>query len=242
MLDGQMLDPPTGVARDAAGAKGQTLVQEPSPAQRTIARRTAEARATIPDFECSVEVEMTAALAQCQRANCSLDGALMAACAAALRAVPRVNAAYRDGRYELYSRVNVGWVVARGEAYVIPTVFDADEKTPAQLTAEIERLTGAALARDLAPPAFSGATFTLWNAGEAGLGRATAIINPPQAGALAAGAVRPGPVIEGGEVRAGQLMELTLACDHRIVYGALAGQFLAAVRAALASEAPEPGP
>lgn len=235
-----MLDPPTGGAREATGAKGQTLVQEPTPAQRTLIRRTAEARATIPDFECSVDVEMTAPLARCEQARCTLDGALMAACAGALRAVPRANAAYRDGRYELYSRVNVGLVVARGDSYVIPTVFDADQKTPAQLSAEIERLTAAALARELAPPAFSGATFTLWNAGGAGVGRAAAIINPPQAAALAAGAVREAPVIDAGEVRAGRLMALTLVCDHRIVYGALAGQFLAAVRAALATGAPEP--
>ena len=237
-----MLDPPTEPARETTGAKGHTLVEDPTPAQRALARRTAEARATIPDFECSVDAELTAALASWERAGCSLDAALVAACSAGLRAVPRANAAYRDGRYELYSRVNVGFVVAREDSYVIPTVFDADEKTTQELSAEIERLTEAALARKLAPPAFSGATFTLWNAGRAGFDRATAIISPPHAAALAAGAVREAPVIDGGELRAGQVMTLTLACDHRILYGARAGQFLAVVRAALTTGASQPEP
>lgn len=237
-----MLDPPTQPARETTGAKGQIVVEDPTPAQRALARRTAEARATIPDFECSVDADVTAALARWQRPGCSLDGALMAACATGLRAVPRANAAYRDGRYELYSRVNVGFVVALEDSYVIPTIFDADQKTPEELSAEIERLTEAALARKLAPPAFSGATFTLWNAGGVGLARATAIINPPQAAALAVGVVREAPVIDGGELRAGQVMTLTLACDHRILYGARAGQFLGVVRAALTTGASQPGP
>lgn len=228
-----MADLTAHTGREATGAKGEVAVQEPTSAQRSLARRTAEARATIPDLECSREVDVSSVADRGEPGGCSLDGLLVAACASALRAVPRVNAAYRDGRYELYSRVNVGVVVARDDAYVIPTVFDADEKSPAELSAEIDRLTRAALARELASPAFSGATFTLWNAGGSGLTRSGIIINPPQAAGLAAGAARPAPVVRDGELKAGTLMTLTLACDHRIVYGDLAGRFLSAVAHAL---------
>jgi pyruvate dehydrogenase E2 component (dihydrolipoamide acetyltransferase) len=237
-----MLDPSNRAAKPAVGAKGETVVQEPSAAQRTVARRTAEARATIPDLECSLDVDVTATLQRCEQTGCSLDGMLVAACAAALRTVPRANAAYRDGHFELYSRVNIGVVVAHADTYMIPTVFDADQRSAAQLSAELERIVAGALARELSPPAFSGATFTLWNAGLVGLTRSGVIINPPQACALAAGAVREVPLVRGGEVRAGRAMTLTLACDHRIVYGALAGQFLTAVAAVLATGPPPPSP
>ncbi|HZU40095.1 MAG TPA: 2-oxo acid dehydrogenase subunit E2 [Solirubrobacteraceae bacterium] len=214
-------------------AKGDVEIDEPNPAQRTVARRTAEARATIPDLELSLDVPMGVAVHRQAGERVSLDALLVAAVAAALRAVPRANGAYRDARFEAYSRVNVGFVIARDEAYLIPTVFDADEKSPAELTAEIAQLTEDALARRLAPPAFSGATFTLWNAGALGLSRAGIVINPPQAAALAAGAVRELPAVRAGELVSEPVATLTLACDHRILYGGQAAAFLAAVSDAL---------
>lgn len=231
-----MLDPAPPPA--SSGVKGETSIQELAPAQRTVARRTAEARATVPDFETAIEVEVSAALAGAEQSGTTLDGLLVAACAAALRAVPRANGAYRDGRLELYSRVNIGVVVAHEDAYVIPTVFDADAKDAVALSREVERLRAAAVARELPSPAFSGATFTVWNAGAVGLERATMVINPPQAAALAAGAVRDAPVVRDGEVRPGRLTTLTLACDHRILYGELAGRFLTAVGGALTTPSP----
>jgi pyruvate dehydrogenase E2 component (dihydrolipoamide acetyltransferase) len=159
---------------------------------------------------------------------------LVRACALGLRAVPRANAAYRDGRFELYSRVNVGLVVATEQAYLIPTVFDADRKSLAQLTAELERLAASAVAGELSPPAFAGATFTLSVPGELGVEAATILVNPPQAAGLAAGRVRRAPVIREGEVVAGDLMTVTLACDHRILYGIHAARFINEIGAALA--------
>ena len=225
------VSPPPAAA--GGGAKGETTVREPTPAQRTVARRTAEARATIPDLECSVEIEVSAALERARGAQTSWDAALVAACARALRAVPVANGAYRDGRFEAYSRVNLGFVVAHEDTYVIPTVFDADERAPRELSGELERLTDDARARRLLAPAFSGATFTLWNAGALGLARSGIVINPPQAGALACGAVRETAVVRDGQLAAGRTMTATLACDHRVVYGAAAGAFLAAFERAL---------
>lgn len=135
---------------------------------------------------------------------------LVQACAAALREHPRANAAYRDGRFELYSRVNVGVVLADEERYLIPTLFDADTSSEEELRDEVERLSREA--GGLASSEFAGATFTLWNAGELGLAAASIPVVPPQAAALAAGTAT-----------------LTLACDHRILYGAHAVAFLQAI-------------
>jgi pyruvate dehydrogenase E2 component (dihydrolipoyllysine-residue acetyltransferase) len=166
--------------------------------------------------------------------GCSIDAILVRACALALRAVPRANGAYRDGRFERYSRVNVGIVVASEQSYLIPTVFDADGKSAAQLTAEIERLRGAALAGELSPPAYAGATFTLSDVGALGVPASTIVVSSPQAAALAAGAIRTAPVVRGDELVAGHVMTVTLACDHRILYGANAARLLTEITGALA--------
>jgi pyruvate dehydrogenase E2 component (dihydrolipoamide acetyltransferase) len=211
----------------AVSVKGEVVIEEPSAAERTMARRTAEARATIPHVELSTEVEIGAALELVASGRGSLDAVLVRAGALALRAVPRANAAYRDARFELYSRVNVGVVVAVDAVYAIPTVFGADQKSLAELTAEIDELTRGAAERRLSPPAFSGATFTVWNAGALGLSSSSIVITPPHAGALTGGAIRSAAVMREGEVAEAKLMTATLACDHRILYGAEAARFLA---------------
>jgi pyruvate dehydrogenase E2 component (dihydrolipoamide acetyltransferase) len=165
-----------------------------------------------------------------ERERGSTIGMVVRACALALREVPRANGAYRDGHFELYSRVNVGVVVAGAEGEVIPTVFDADRKTLASLTAELAELAEGARGGVLPAPAFSGATFTLFDLGPEEVLSASAITNPPQAAALAAGAIREAPLIRDGVVAAGSVMAVTLACDHRILYGTEAARFLAAVK------------
>lgn len=176
---------------------------------------------------------MQASLQRSAEHGWSTTAILVRACALALRTVPRANGAYRDGRFELYSRVNVGVVLASERAYVIPTVFDADGKPMAELSAELEQLTHAAHAGELSPPAFSGATFTLSNVGELGVDASTIVVNSPQAAALAAGAIRHEPVVRDGEIVAGRTMTVTLACDHRILYGAAAARFLTEVTGTL---------
>lgn len=186
----------------SAGAKGQTTIVEPSAAQRAVARRAAESRATVPALEVSVEAPGGA------RAG---TGRLVQACALALREHPRANAAYRDGRFELYSRVNVGVVVSQGDDYLIPTVFDADTKSDTELQDELDRLF--LDATRLPSTAFGGATFTVWDAGRDNLASASIPVVPPQAAALAAGS-----------------RSLNLSCDHRILYGVAAAEFLNRIR------------
>jgi pyruvate dehydrogenase E2 component (dihydrolipoamide acetyltransferase) len=181
--------------------RGEFRIEEPSTAERAVARRAAESRATVPSLELSVG-----------RAAAASTARLVAACAHALREHPRANAAYRDGHFELYTRVNVGVLIASGETYAIPTVFDADRKSHDELEDELATLTSGALAAELTAPAYSGATFTLWNAAELELAAASIPVVAPQAAALAAGT-----------------RTLTVCCDHRILYGARAAAFLKAI-------------
>jgi pyruvate dehydrogenase E2 component (dihydrolipoyllysine-residue acetyltransferase) len=213
--------------------KGEVRIEEPTAAQRTVARRTAEARATVPHVEMSNEAEMSASLQRREREGVGLTSLLVRACALALREEPYANGAYRDGRFELYSRINVGVVVAAGDTYAVPTVFDADQKTPAELTAEIDELRRGALERTLPSPAFSGATFTVWNAGAHGLNSASPMINPPQSGAIAFGLIRSVPAVQDGALIEHRPMTITLGCDHRILYGDRAARFLAGLKSRL---------
>lgn len=217
--------------RDAPGAplKGQTNIVEPDRIERAIGRRSAESRATVPDLELSIDIDAGPLLETAKREQASTTAILVAACAAALREHPRANAAYRDGHFELYSRVNVAVTLQSASSPVAATVLDADARSPAELDAELTRLRARALAGELTPPEQAGATFTLADLGEYGIHRAAALITPPQAAALTAGAIRAVPVVRDGEVAPGQLLALTLVCDHRILFGAGAAGFLAAI-------------
>ena len=153
------------------------------------------------------------------------------ACALALREFPRANGAYKDGKIELYSRINVGVAVAAQDALIVPTVFDADLKGLRQISAETKALASRVRDGQITPPELSGGTFSVSNLGMYGVSNFHAVINTPQAGILAVGELKAKPVVaEDGEIEARQLMGVTLACDHRILYGADGAQFLARVR------------
>jgi pyruvate dehydrogenase E2 component (dihydrolipoamide acetyltransferase) len=217
------------VSTSEAGIKGATEIHEPSRGERTLGRRTAEVRATVPDFELGLEIDAGAVLALCEQQGRSFTSALVQACARALRDHPRANAAYRDGHYELYSRINIGVTLRSAEAHLTPTVFDADTKSLAELDAELAQLAERAEAGALTPPELGGATFTLTDYGSLSITRANAFIVPPQAAALSSGAPRAVPVVRDGRVVPGHSVELTLASDSRILFGTAAAHFLAAV-------------
>ena len=119
----------------------------------------------------------------------SFNDMVVKACALALREFPRANGAYRDGRFELYSRVNVGVAVAGQDALVVPTVFDADRKGLRQIAGEARALAARVREGQITPPELSGGTFTVSNLGMFGIDSFSAVINPPQAGILAVGAI-----------------------------------------------------
>jgi pyruvate dehydrogenase E2 component (dihydrolipoamide acetyltransferase) len=199
----------------------------------------AESKATAPEFVLNVDVEMDAAveLRKQLKAAAGEGGAapsfndfVVKASALALSEFPRANGAYRDGKFELYSRVNVGVAVAGQDALVVPTVFDADRKSLGQIARESRQLAERVRAGAITPPELASGTFTVSNLGMFGIDHFVAVINPPQAAILAVGAMKPTPVVVDGEVTVRTLMKLTLACDHRILYGADAAQFLARIR------------
>jgi pyruvate dehydrogenase E2 component (dihydrolipoamide acetyltransferase) len=223
-------------------AKGQTTYGELTKLQSTIARRMAESKATAPHFYLQAEIDMSRAVEARARIKSSagegdvvpsFNDMVVKACALALREFPRANGAYRDGRFELYSRVNVGIAVAGQDALVVPTVFDADRKGLRQIASESRALAQRVRDGQITPPELSGATFTVSNLGMYGIDSFSAVINPPQAGILAVGAIKERPVVRDGEVDTAHLMAVNLACDHRILYGAEGAEFLSSIRTLL---------
>jgi pyruvate dehydrogenase E2 component (dihydrolipoamide acetyltransferase) len=234
---------PVAAVEGVATAKGETTTVELTRTQQTIARRMAESKATIPDFALQVEVDMEDCVklrSELKRLSQSeaptYNDMVVKASALALREHPHANGTYRDGHLQLHSRVNVGVAVAADDALVVPTVFDAEEKSLGEIARETRAL--AARVRDgtITPPELGGGTFTVSNLGMYGVRSFTAIINPPQSAILSVGTLEPRAVVRDGELVARNTMILTLACDHRILYGANAAQFLARVRELL--EAP----
>ena len=223
--------------RGEAGAKGAAEIQELTRLQQTVSRRMAESKATAPDFSISLTVDMTQAvelrtrLKQVAEPAPSYNDMVVKAAATALREHPRVNGAYRDGKFELYEKVNIGVAVAAQDALVVPTVFDADRKSLGQIARDARAAAEKVRERTITPPELSGATFTVSNLGMFGIEQFTAIINPPQAAILTVGKLDKRPAVdEGGRIVARDQMSLSLVCDHRILYGADGAQFLARVK------------
>ncbi|HKG39525.1 MAG TPA: dihydrolipoamide acetyltransferase family protein [Conexibacter sp.] len=228
--------PPPGPVAGGAG-KGEVTVVELTSTQKTIARRMAESKATVPDFQVRTEADVTDLLAlrkqmkAAQESAPSVNDFVVKACGLALREHPRANGAYRDGAFELYARANVGVAVAAEGTLIVPTIFDAD----AQPVTAIAQTTRALAARvregKVLPPELSGGTFTVSNLGMFGVTSFTAVVNPGQAAILAVGAAVERPTVAAdGSLVPRALMDLSLSCDHRILYGADAAQFLARVR------------
>ncbi len=224
--------------RSADQGRGEIEEVELSRLQRTVARRMAESKATAPDFVMTLEVDMDEAVSLRQQLKAvagdapapSFNDFVIKASALALKDFPRANGAYRDGQFELYSRVNVGVAVAGQDALVVPTVFDADKKSLGQIAEEARRVAERVREGKITPPELSAGTFTISNLGMYGIKRFVAVINPPQAAILAVGELTPRPVVRDGEVVVRNIMELTLTCDHRILYGAEAAEFLGRIR------------
>ncbi len=234
---GQASAAPALAAETAGSAKGEGTVHDLSRLQRTVARRMAESRATIPDFELRCEVDMSAAvelrerLRQVADPTPSYNDFIVKAAALALREFPRVNASYRDGAVETYSRINIGVAVAADEALVVPTVFDADRLSLGEIARKSRELAGRVRDGVISPAELAGGTFTVSNLGMFGIDSFSAVINPPQAAILAVGSLKPRPVVlESGGLAARPTMVLSLACDHRALYGADGARFLDRVR------------
>lgn len=222
-------------------ARGRVEVIEPTRLEQTAARTVAESKATVPHLYARAEIDMShwvssvvsLGAAEQELAPTYADLAVWA-CARALRDCPRVNGAYRDGRYELYSRVNVGIVIPADNAFLVPTIHDADRKDPSEIAARARDLERRVREGAITQPDLSGGTFTVSSPAGEGLAALAPIVNRGQAAILGVGDVAARPVLRDGAVVPGHTMELVLACDHRIVSSPEAARFLARVTAALA--------
>jgi pyruvate dehydrogenase E2 component (dihydrolipoamide acetyltransferase) len=227
---------PTPAAEPQPTGKGETELVDLTRTQALIARRMAESKATVPDFTLQMDIDMEAAVAMREQLKAvaevvpSFNDMVVKACALALREFPRANGSYKDGQFELHSRINVGVAVAAQDALIVPTIFDADRKSLGEIARVARELAGKVREATVTPPELSGGTFTVSNLGMYGITNFTAVINPPQAAILAVGAIEQRPVVRDGQLTARHRMAVTLACDHRILYGADAAQFLARVR------------
>jgi pyruvate dehydrogenase E2 component (dihydrolipoamide acetyltransferase) len=236
---------PDGVAQlEAAGGGDRrgTPVRVPlTVTRRTIARRLAESKSTIPHFTVTVDVDMSAALdlrAELRAAAGddapTVNDLVVRASALALREHPGINASLVDDVLLQWPAINVGIAVDTPEALLVPVLHGADQLPLATLAARSRELVRRARDRSLSPADLADGTFTVSNLGMLGVGRFTAIVNPPQVAILAVGAAAPRPVVSrDGAAVVRPVLTATLSADHRVVYGADAARFLARLRVLL---------
>jgi len=215
-------------------------VVEPTRMQATIARRMAESKSTVPEFQVTVEARVDLAVSLRQQLKDSVPGAekvtmtdfLVRACALALRKFPEVNSSWVDGKFQRKRAVNIGLAVApsQGMGLLVPVVHDADIKDLIQISIESRQVIERARSGRPGEGDLTGATFSISNLGMFGVDEFTAIINPPEAAILAVGAIKDVPVVEDGRIVPGKVMRMTLSVDHRVFYGATAAQFMAELK------------
>jgi pyruvate dehydrogenase E2 component (dihydrolipoamide acetyltransferase) len=156
----------------------------------------------------------------------SFNDFVIKAAAAALRQHPKVNSSWQGDTIRINHHVNIGVAVAVEEGLLVPVVRFADSKTLRQINAEVKAYAQRAKEKKLQPADWEGSTFTISNLGMFGIEEFTAIINPPDACILAVGGISQVPVVKNGAVVPGNVMKVTLSCDHRVVDGATGADFL----------------
>jgi len=215
-------------------------IEEPTRMQATIARRMTQSKTTVPHFYVTVECQVDEAVKMRQQLKETVPGAervtmtdmLMRACALALQRYPEVNASWVDGHFERKRRVSIGLAVPpeKGLGLLVPVVHDVDKKDLVALSIEARQVIERARAGRPSPGDLEGGTFSISNLGMYGVDEFNAIINPPEAGILAVGAIKDAPVVVDGQLKVGKVMRLTLSVDHRVYYGVTGAQFLGEVK------------
>jgi pyruvate dehydrogenase E2 component (dihydrolipoamide acetyltransferase) len=200
--------------------------------RKAIAKRLAESKFTAPHFYLTISIDMDNAVASRTRINevspvkISFNDLVLKACAVALKLHPKVNSSWLGDKIRINHHVNIGVAVAVEEGLLVPVVRFADTKSLSQIGIEVKEFAKKAKEKKLQPADWEGNTFTISNLGMFGIDEFTAIINPPDACILAVGAIQIVPVVKNGAVVPGNVMKLTLSCDHRIVDGATGAAFL----------------
>jgi pyruvate dehydrogenase E2 component (dihydrolipoamide acetyltransferase) len=205
--------------------------------RKTIARRLGESIGPIPTFYLTAEFDVSrvaemrdAMIAQGADYKVSFNDIVIKATATALAQHPEVNAHWTGDAIRQFNRVHVGMAVAVDEGLITPVIFDANEKGLSDIAAEARSLASRARERRLKPEEYTGSTFSVSNLGMFGIDQFTAIINPPEAGILAIGAVEDKPVVVDGDLVVRKRMRVTMSCDHRVIDGATGAKFLQTLR------------
>ena len=200
--------------------------------RKTIARRLAESKFSAPHFYLTMAINMDSAVASRSKLNelskikISFNDIVLKAVAVSLKQHPKVNTSWLGDKIRYNHHVNIGVAVAVEEGLLVPVVRFADTKSLSQIAAEVKDYAQKAKEKKLQPSDWEGSTFTISNLGMFGVDEFTAIINPPDACILAIGGISQVPVVKNGEVVPGNVMKVTLSCDHRVVDGATGAAFL----------------
>ena len=202
--------------------------------QRTIVQRMLDSKAAAPHFYVTSEIDMAEAVALRKAINAALpegqgisfNDMMVKGVALALIAVPEANASYRDGRFVRFKAAHVGVAVAIPDGLVVPVIRNAERKTLSQIAAEARETIEKARTRRLALQDMEGSTFSITNLGMYDVDQFTGIINQPNAGILAVGAITRKPVVKNEQIVISDRMRVTMSADHRVLYGADAARFL----------------
>ena len=200
--------------------------------RKTIARRLAESKFTAPHFYLTMEINMDKAIDARNSMNevapvkLSFNDLVVKAAASALRRHPKVNASWLGDKIRYNHHIHIGIAVAVDEGLLVPVVRFADNKSLSHISVEVKELGEKARNKQLQPNEWEGNTFTISNLGMFGIEEFTAIINPPDACILAVGGIKQTAIVKDGQLVPGNVMKVTLSCDHRVVDGATGAAFL----------------
>ena len=200
--------------------------------RKVIARRLAESKFSAPHFYLTIEIDMDNAIAARTSINAqgdvkiSFNDFVVKASSMALRKHPAINSSWLGDKIRRNNHVNIGVAMAVEDGLLVPVVRFADNKSLSQISAEVKDYSAKAKSKKLQPQDWEGNTFTISNLGMYDIEEFTAIINPPDACILAVGSIKQKPVVKNGAVVPGNVMKLTLSCDHRVVDGASGAAFL----------------
>ncbi|MCC3155444.1 pyruvate dehydrogenase complex dihydrolipoamide acetyltransferase [Hymenobacter sp. BT770] len=227
-------------APSAPAATEGTYTDTPvSQMRKVIAKRLSESLFTAPHFYLTMEINMDKAMEARVRLNelspikLSFNDLVLKSAAVALRQHPVVNSSWLGDRIRQNKLINIGVAVAVDEGLLVPVIRNADQKGLSQIATEVKELAGKAKSKKLQPAEWEGSTFTISNLGMFGIDEFTAIINPPDACILAVGGIKQTPIVKDGQIVVGNIMKVTLSCDHRVVDGATGAAFLQTLKGLL---------
>jgi pyruvate dehydrogenase E2 component (dihydrolipoamide acetyltransferase) len=207
--------------------------------RKTIAKRLTDSKFTSPEFYLTMSIDMDKAVESRAKLNetspvkISFNDIVLKACAVALKQHPAVNSSWQGDMIRRNHHVHIGVAVAVEDGLLVPVVRFADTKSLSQIAVEVKESAQKAKSKKLQPKDWEGNTFTISNLGMFGIEEFTAILNPPESCILAVGGIAQMPVVKDGQIKIGNVMKVTMTCDHRVVDGATGSAFLQTLKALL---------